>query len=168
MLNCTEHLDVDAMSGVDGASGAAATRRQRRLRAQWRHEQQSIAMGPPSSPPPQCWTVEEWREEQEEVYETHVALRGPKTTPPVMTRPGLLTEPAPQVRREAAARAFVVDGLPTFGRGAEANDKGALSFLFQQQLAPRVEEEEEQQVDKLVPESVERVQPLDPKGKICC
>ena len=39
-----ETLAVDAMSGVDGASGAAARRRQRRLRAEWRHEQQSVAI----------------------------------------------------------------------------------------------------------------------------
>ena len=86
--------------------------------------------------------VVERREEQEkEVYETHVALRGPKTPPG--TRLGLLTEPAPQVRGEAI-------------------DSGALSFLLQQQLTPRDEEEEEEpQVDKLVPESVEWVQLLD-------
>ena len=36
-------LAVDAMSGVDGG-GAAKRRRERRLRAQWRHEQQTVAM----------------------------------------------------------------------------------------------------------------------------
>ena len=69
------------------------------------------------------------------------------------------------MRLEAAARASVVDGLPTFaspvptGSTVDAIDRGALSFLLQ---------EEEQQVDKHVPESVEWVQLLDPKGKPYC
>ena len=103
--------------------------------------------------------VQREEQEEEEVYETHDAPRGPKT-PPRGTRPGLLMEAVQQVRLEAAARESVVDGLPTFalpvltGSAAEAIDRGALSFLLQQQLAPRIEEEE-QQVDKHVPESVE-------------
>ena len=40
---CT-NLAVDMESHVDGARGAAARRRQRRLRAQWRHEKQAVAM----------------------------------------------------------------------------------------------------------------------------
>ena len=35
---------VDAMAGVDHATGAARRRRQRRLRAHWRHEQLSLQM----------------------------------------------------------------------------------------------------------------------------
>ena len=82
--------------------------------------------------------------------ETHVAPRGLKA-PPLGTRAGLLTEPAPQARLEAAARASVVDGLPTFalpvlaGSAGEAIGSGALSFLLQKQLATRDEEEEEQE-----------------------
>ena len=37
-------LAVDVSLHVDGACGAAMRRRQRRLRAQWRHEQQTVAM----------------------------------------------------------------------------------------------------------------------------
>ena len=52
---------------------------------------------------------------------------------------------------EAAARASVVDGLPTFalpvlaGSAGEAIDSGALSSLLQQQLAARDEEEEKEE-----------------------
>ena len=81
------------------------------------------------------------------MHETHVALRG-QNAPLPGTRPGLPPEPAPEVRLEAAARALVVDGLPTFalpvlaGSAGEAIDSGANSFLLQKQLAPVVEEEE--------------------------
>ena len=63
--------------------------------------------------------------------DTPDALRGLKAPPPG-TRPGLLTEPASQVKLEAAARASVVDSLPTFalpvmaGTAGEAIDSGAL------------------------------------------
>ena len=44
MLNCTEPLAVDSMSGVDGASGAAKRRREIRQRSWLRHEQLSVKM----------------------------------------------------------------------------------------------------------------------------
>ena len=125
-------------------------RRQRRLRAQWRHEQQSVAVALAEalhhSAGPKTEKVER-RERQEE--------RGQKAPPPG-TRPGLPREPAPQVRLEAAARALVVDGLPTLallvlaGSAGEAIDSGALSFLPQKQLAPVVEEEEEEEAQLVV------------------
>ena len=65
---------------------------------------------------------------------------------------------------------LVVDGLPTFalpvlaGSAGEAIDSGALSFLLQLQLAPK-EEEEEQQVDQPVLDSVEWVELCDDYGK---
>ena len=65
----------------------------------------------------------------------------------------------------------MVDGLPTLlvlaGSAGEAIDSGALSFLLQLQLAPRFEEveEEEQQVDQPVPDSVEWVELCDDYGK---
>ena len=62
------------------------------------------AVGPRSSPQPQCWTVEEESGGAGGgVHEARVAQRELKTPPP-RTRPGVLTKPAPQVRLEAAAR----------------------------------------------------------------
>ena len=73
-------------------------------------------------------------------------------------RTGLLAEPVPQVRFEAAARVSVVDGLPTFalpvlaGSTGEAIDSGSLSFLVRQTLSEREKEkrkeEEEEEVAK--------------------
>ena len=106
------------------------------------------------------------------MHESHDAPRGQKAPLPG-TRPGLPPELAPQVRLEAAARALVVDGLPTFalpvlaGSAGEAIHSGTLSFLLQKQLAPVVEEEEEEaQLVVDVPESVEWVQLSNPTGKI--
>ena len=89
---------------VDGACGAAMRRRQRRLRAQWRHEQQTVAMvlatvghhsfGPTAHGAPRSqWTTTSTREEVEN--ETNNVLRH-KTTPPPGMRPGRLAEPVPQ------------------------------------------------------------------------
>ena len=66
-----------------------------------------------SAGPSKKKVVERREEQEEEVYEAHVALRGLKTPPPG-TRPGLPSEPAPQVKLDVAARTSVIDGLPTF------------------------------------------------------
>ena len=165
-------LAVDLSSHVDGA---AMRRQQQRLRSMLRHERQSIAIVLAealhhSAGPSKKKVVERRERQKEEVHETHVAQREPKTPPPG-TRPGPPPEPAPQVRLEAAARALVVNGLPTFtlpvlaGSAGEAIDSGALSFL-QKQLAPVVEDEEkEAQLVVDVPESVEWVQLSNPTGK---
>ena len=93
----------------------------------------ALAEAPHHTSGPSIKKVVKRRERQEEeVHETHVALRGPKTPPPG-TGPGILSEPALQVRLEAAARASVVEGLPTFAlpvlaeSAGEAIDSGALS-----------------------------------------
>ena len=72
---CT-NLAVDMESHVDGARGAAARRRQRRLRAQWRHEKQSVAMALAealhhSSGPTTLKVVERREGPEGEVRETH-------------------------------------------------------------------------------------------------
>ena len=97
------------------------------------------------------------RTEEEVERETYSVPRHLKPPPPG-TRPGLLTEPVPQVRLEAAALASVVDGLPTFalpvlaGSAGEATDSGSLSFLVRQTLSEREKqkrkEEEENEVAK--------------------
>ena len=122
---CT-NLAVDMESHVDGARGAAA-RRQRRLRAQWRREQQSVAIALAaalhSSGASTKKVVERRERQEEEVHVTHVAPRGQKAPPPG-TRPGLLTEPAPQERLEAAARVSEVGALPTLGLPVLAGASG--------------------------------------------
>ena len=76
-------------------------RRQRRLRAQWRHEQQSVATALAAvlhhSAGPSKKVVERRERQEEEVHETHVAPQGQRA-PPLGTRPGLPPEPAPQGR----------------------------------------------------------------------
>ena len=67
--------------------------------------------------------VEQHEEQEEEVYETHFTLRGLKTPPPG-TWLGPLGEPVPQVRLEAAVRALVIDGLPTFALPVLAGSAG--------------------------------------------
>ena len=98
-----------------GDAGAARRRRERQLRTWAKHERLSVAMALAvavhHSAGPSTKKVMERRERQEEAeHETHKALWGPKT-PPSGQRPGLLTEPAPQWRLEAAARVSVV--VPT-------------------------------------------------------
>ena len=79
---------------VDGARGAAIRRRQRRLRAQWRPEQQTVRMAlatklQHSAPRREKVAA---RAKEEELHETHNATRGQTKTPPRDA------EPSPQVR----------------------------------------------------------------------
>ena len=112
---CT-NLAVDMESHVDGARGAAARRRQRRLRAQWQHEKQSVAMALTealhhSSGPTTMKVVERREGPEGEVRETHDGLRAQERPLPG-TRPApLFVGAEPQDRLEAAAR--VSAGVPS-------------------------------------------------------
>ena len=113
--------------------------------------------------------VERRERHEEEVYETHVALQGPKTpsSGDAARSPGG-ARAAGSRRRLEPRWSMACRPLPCLnwrGRQPRKSTEGALSSLLQPQLAPRVEEEDEQQVDKHVPESVEWVQLLFPKGK---
>ena len=109
-LNFFVPLAVDMSLRVDGACGAAMRRRQRRLRAQWRHEQQTVAMvlatvghhsfGPAANATPRGQTTGNSAVE-EVVNATHDAQRGP----PLGVRPGILVEPWPQ-RSDRSRRHF--------------------------------------------------------------
>ena len=98
---CT-NLAVDMESHVDGARGAAARRRQRGLRAQLRHEQQSVAMAlavathhsAPRRPKTarvgvRPGVLEDPGLRRETEHELYAALRGPK--PPSLGVPSLAT-----------------------------------------------------------------------------
>ena len=121
MLNCTEPLAVDSMSGVDGASGAAKRRRERRQRSWLRHEQLSVKMalsaalhhsrgvGPELHEAPRGPKTD--RAVEEEVREVNGALEGQKRPPPG-TRPGVLQDPGPPWV-EAVTVGYVAAGAPS-------------------------------------------------------
>ena len=118
---------------VDTAT-AAGWRRQRRLRPWLRHERMTVAM-----------TLAEATH--------HTAPRGQKTAR-AQEEVEREAEPVPQLRFEAAARASVVDGLPTFalpvlaGSAGEAIDSGSLSFLVRQTLLERDKEKRKEEEEK--------------------
>ena len=94
-------LAVDLSLHVDGACGAAMRRRQRRLRAQWRHEQQTVVMvlatvGHHSFGP----TAYDALRSQKPVTSTREGVEGEtydaprrQKPPPPGTRPASLAEP---------------------------------------------------------------------------
>ena len=82
-LRCTM---MDDPSGRPPAGGVARRRRERRLRAQLRHEQQTVRM-----------VLATVTHHSFQVGTTHAGLRAQKAPPPGM-RPGVLQDPAPQGR----------------------------------------------------------------------
>ena len=135
---------------VDGATGAAARRRQRRLRAWLRHERQSVAAAVAEalhhSAGPREKVVEKRGRQEGEVHETHNALRS-QTTPLPVKRPAPLSEvTGPQA---AVTDGYVAAGVPLLGApsladsSAEAIDGSTLSFLLQHALGVKRKEEEE-------------------------
>ena len=134
---------------VDGASGAARRRRERRLRAWLRHERQSVAAAVAEalhhSAGPREKVVERRGRQEGEVHETHNALRS-QTTPLPGKRPAPLSEvTGPQA---AVTNGYVAAGVPLLGApsladsSAEAIDGSTLSFLLQHAL--EVEEKDEE------------------------
>ena len=135
---------------VDGASGAARRRRERRLRAWLRHERQSVAAAVAEtlhhSAGPREKVVERRGRQEGEVHETHNALRS-QTTPLSGKRPAPLSEvTGPQA---AVTDGYVAAGVPLLGApsladsSAEAIDGSTLSFLLQHALEVKRKEEEE-------------------------
>ena len=127
------------MSCVDGA-GAAARRRERRLRATLRHERQSIAMA----------LAEAHRRSAPKVGAVpHDAPRSQKTASAVGERPGILEEPEPPW--EVATDGHVAALAPSVARPALAAptadgvDAAALSFLVAQSLAQQEKEKKEEE-----------------------
>ena len=106
---------------VDGACGAAMRRRQRRLRAAWRHEQQSIAMALAAA----------LRHSRDGGPVTNAAPRR-LTTARAGVRPGILSEPGPQVGVVSAAcphSGAPSLSLPMLGEGA-VHDGASVQFLL--------------------------------------
>ena len=140
------------MSGVDGASGAAKRRRERRQRSWLRHEQLSVKMalsaalhhsrgvGPELHEAPRGLKTD--RAVEEEVREVNDALQGQKRPPPGM-RPAPLPEVAgPQA---TVTVGYVAAGAPSLTVVLVSDDRiddAALQFLLQQSLLARAEEEE--------------------------
>ena len=139
------------MSDRDATS--AWRRRQRRLRAQWRHEQQTVAMvlamvthhsfqvGTAHDGLRAQRTVTSAREG--EARAPHDALRGQKR-PPLGMRPGVLLDPAPQWGADTVG--YVAAPVPHLAlpvlAGGDGLDGAALDFLVRQAvLAQRMEEE---------------------------
>ena len=118
MLNFLVPLAVDMSLHVDGACGAAMRRRQRRLRAQLRHEQQTVAMvlatvghhsfGPTAYAAPRGQTTGTSAREGE-VRELHHGLRAQERPLPG-TRPAGLAEPRGDV---VQVQRHVVGGAPS-------------------------------------------------------
>ena len=135
---------------VDGVSGAARRRKERRLRAWLRHERQSVAAAVAEalhhSAGPREKVVERLVRQEGEVNEQYSALRRP-TTPLPGTRPAPLAEVAgPQA---AVTDGYVAASGPLLGAplladsSAEAIDGSTLSFLLQVALEDKRKEEEE-------------------------
>ena len=154
MLNCTEPLAVDSMSGVDGASGAAKRRRERRQRSWLRHEQLSVKMvlsaalhhsrgvGPELHEAPRGPKTD--RAVEEEVREEHVALEGQKRPPPG-ERPAPLSEVAgPQAAVTVGYVAADVPRLtPVVMEQGPAHDDSTSAWLLARSLEERQQYEEE-------------------------
>ena len=121
------------MAGRDSGS-AARRRRERRLRSAWRHEQLSVAMALAAAA-------------------HHSAPRGQKLAR-AGVRPGAPEDPEPRRETEHAQHAALwgpkppSPGVPSLaipvlaGAAREAVDRTALSYLLQQSLAAKKEEEE--------------------------
>ena len=131
-------------------------RRQRRLRAQLRHEQQSVAMAVAAALHHSA--NKKSLLEKEVVEGTHRARQGQKTA--AATRPAPLAEVAePQGRLEAAAR--VSAGVPALvpvalSSADDGVDAAALSFLVSKALV--VEEEERQRAEQVEAEKKRQTQ----------
>ena len=127
-------------------SGAAVRRRQRRLRAQLRHEQQSVAMAVAAALHHSAYKKSL---PEKEVVEggTHSARQGQKTA--AGTRPAPLAEVAEPQGLSVAPRCpdASVPSLSTpslADTAAEAVDARTVRFLLQAELKQRKEEEEEE------------------------
>ena len=130
-------------------------RRQRRLRAQLRHEQQSVAMAVAAL---HHSANKKSLLEKEVVEGTHSARQGQKTA--AGTRPAPLADVAePHFRLEAAARvsAGVLALVPVALSSADDGvDAAALSFLVSKAL--EVEEEESQRAEQVEAEKKRQTQ----------
>ena len=154
MLNCTEPLAVDSMSGVDGASGAAKRRRERRQRSWLRHEQLSVKMalsaalhhsrgvGPVLHEAPRGPKTD--RAVEEEVRVEHVALEGQKRPPPG-ERPAPLSEVAgPEAAVTVGYVAAAVPRLtPVVMEQGPAHDNSTSAWLLARSLEEQQQHEEE-------------------------
>ena len=140
-------------------TGAAARRRERRLRSWLRHERQTVAMvlaeachhSSGTFPP----TLKERRMAGQDAYG---ALRRQKTARIAGLHPDELVEPGVQVR--AVTVGYVAARVPTLaGHRLTSDDDGVdgrtVRFLLKQSLAEKKEWEEERR--RLVQESVEQV-----------
>ena len=133
---------VDDPSGRPPAGGVARRRRERRLRAQLRHEQQTVRMvlatvthhsfqvGTAHDGLRAQKTVTSTREVEERV--PHAGLRAQKAPPPGM-RPGVLQDPAPQGRvgqRSGIGFELVLAlDVPVLQMVEQPVDASALAFL---------------------------------------
>ena len=143
--------------------GSARRRRERRLRAWWRHEQASVSAAVVSALHHSCDVGpvlyealrghKKTTEGEVEEHETHAGLRA-QTAPPPGKRPGILPEPGPQ-RSDRTVRRSSGDSLPTLalpslaGSAGEAVDSSALRFVTARALeAKRKEEEEEEEEER--------------------
>ena len=148
------------------SEGSARRRRERRLRAWWRHEQASVSAAVVSALHHSCDVGpvlyealrghKKTTEEEVEEHATHAGLRA-QTAPPPGKRPGILPEPGPQrsdrtVRRSTGA-ALPTPGLPVLaGALGEAVDTSALRFLAAAALEDLRKLEEEAKVKEKVKE----------------
>ena len=123
--------------------GSARRRRERRLRAWWRHEQASVSAAVVSALHHSCDVGpvlyealrrhKKTTEGEVEEHATRAGLRAQKTPPPG-ERPGILAEPGPQ-RSDRTVWRSAGDGLPTpglpvlAGASGEAVDASTLRFL---------------------------------------
>ena len=138
--------------------GSARRRRERRLRAWWRHEQASVSAAVVSALHHSCDVGpvlyealrghKKTTEGEVEEQAAHTGLRAQKTPPPG-ERPGLLLEPGPQ-RSDRTVRRSSGDNLPTLalsslaGSAGEEMDVSILSFLTRSILKMREEEKKVQ------------------------
>ena len=153
---------MDDPSGRPPAGGVARRRRERRLRAQLRHEQQTVRMvlatvthhsfqvGTAHDGLRAQKTVTSTREVEERV--PHAGLRA-QTAPPPGVRPGLPLEPGPQ-RSDRTVRHSSGDSLPQLampslaGAAGEAVDSATLAFLLSQSLAAKEHEEQKKREEE--------------------
>ena len=145
--------------------GSARRRRERHLRAWWRHEQASVSAAVVSDLHHSCDVGpvlyealrghKKTTEGEVEEHVTHAALRA-QTGPPPGKRPGILPEPGPQ-RSDRTVRRFA-GSLPTpdlsvlAGALGEAVDTSALRFLAAAALEDLRKLEEEAKVKEKVKE----------------
>ena len=142
---------------MDGARVAGATmrRRERRLHSWAKHERMTVAMA----------LAENLHQSRQKVEGgEHECRRAQKTARATGARPGVLKEPEPQ--GGAVTDGYVAALVPSLatlvlaGMAGEAVDRTALSYLLQQSLAARMEEEERKLVELEVKRKEAELQPL--------